>query len=35
MGVLLQLLGGVLLVVLVIRGLMGFADDIKRRQNKE
>lgn len=35
MGVLLQVLGGLLLVALVIRGVFGFVGDIRRRNHKE
>jgi hypothetical protein len=34
MGVLLELLGGLLLVALIIRGVFGFVDDIKRRHHR-
>jgi len=35
MGILLEVLGGLLLVALVIRGMFGFVDDLKRRRNRE
>ncbi len=35
MGILLEVLGALLLVALIIRGVFGFVDDLKRRQNKE
>jgi hypothetical protein len=34
MGVLLELLGGLLLVALIVRGVFGFVDDIKRRHHR-
>jgi len=35
MGILLEGLGGLLLVALIVRGIFGFIDDLKRRRDKE